>query len=138
MIHRTSHAIGDKPPAIYIDTYGVFVRGNFTSEEITEELPDGQKVTQTSWTYEEDYLELHEYHHAINNDFSWVPLWDDGLRSFQRSIFYDIADEHIMKYMTDVPDEAMKQAWIAFKAAVRATQKATGYPEQVVYPVTPE
>lgn len=79
-----------------------------------------------------------EYHHAINRDFSFVDTWDDGLRTFQRAMLYDNADKMVMKYMTDVSNDDMKMKWIAYKASVRATQYAAGYPAIAALPELPE
>ena len=64
--------------------------------------------------------------------------WSDVLRGIQREYLYDHADKMVSKYSTDVADDTKKQAWITYKAGVRATQNAQGYPQTVTYPIMPE
>jgi len=73
-------------------------------------------------------------------------VWDDTLRSIERSGMYDRADVLIAKandYIACGTDEEA-QAWTAFrdavrewKMAVRRTQDKKGYPKKVTYPAMP-
>lgn len=67
-----------------------------------------------------------------------VSDWTDGLRAIQRSALYDVADQHIIKYSTDVDDEGMRAKWVKFKRLVRATPSQEQYPAIVEYPARPE
>ena len=112
-----------------VETNGglVYTRLNFVQTK---------KDEQDVWVYDEYVIPVDEY-----NDIQvgrWNGEWDDTLRGIQREHLYNYADKMISKYSTDVFDEAKKQAWITYKASIRATQKAQGYPQNVVYPIAPE
>ena len=111
---------------LFVDKYGVFIRSAM------KELEDG------TWVCEEDYLPMHIYNAFVSGDPSVIGEWSDGLRRLERERLYDHADRMVSKYSTDVPDEDKRSAWVAYKAAVRATQDAPGYPADVTYPDMPE
>ena len=93
---------------------------------------------RTYRTYDQYRLGPGEYELVASGIVPGGIAWDDVLRSIERGALYDEADRMIPKYGTDVPDTAKRDAWIAYKAAVRATQLAEQYPLVVTYPVRPE
>ena len=116
-----------------INHESVYVRWGFVKSIVPATETEPERII---WTYNEYFMAQNEYYDVCSGRYGGT--YDDVLRSLQRKTLYDEADERIMKYTTDVPDEVKKQNWITFKAAVRATQKAAGYPEKVTYPEMPE
>lgn len=129
MIYRENVQSDSKLPAVEHNNMDVYCRFDFASTTVDD---------RTVWTFNEWFMSLSEYDSLRAGRLFGTEKWTDHLRSIERSALYDNADQHIMKYSTDVSDEKKLQAWIKYKAAVRATPTAAGYPEQVVYPAAPE
>lgn len=109
----------------------------YTNEQTsTEKDEQGEKYTLYSYTLYR--FVAGEYELVQVGSLPADAVWDDVLRGIERSGMYDHADVMISKYSTDAADETMKQKWIDFKAAVRATQKQKTYPQTVKYPAMPE
>ena len=133
MEYRENVTSGVRQAEIEHNGTHVYVRWDFVKSVVpaTAEEPE-----HTIWTYKEYYMHETEYYAVCNGSFEG--RWDDALRSVEREHLYDRADKMIMKYSTDVPDEAMRQKWVQYKAGVRGTQTAAGYPQTVAYPEMPE
>ncbi|WII07053.1 hypothetical protein PED39_05545 [Methanomassiliicoccales archaeon LGM-RCC1] len=109
----------------------------YTNEHTVEEKDEsGQTVTAYEYTqYRFDAGEMELVQIGI------LPTgveWDDKLRSIEREYLYTEAEKHIAKRRDDVPDQAMLDAWISYKAGVRATPSQSTYPASVTYPPKPE
>lgn len=109
----------------------VMIRGPAT---VSTKESEGR--VETIYTYDMYIMSENEYVDVQIGRFAGP--WTDLLRGVQRAYLYDEADKMVSKYSTDVSDDAKKQAWIAYKAGVRATQNAQGYPQTVSYPTKPE
>ena len=119
-----------RQPGVEHNSGSVYVRCNFVKS--TESTDDR---TSDIWTYDEYFMSEDEYNDVQVGRFS---EWTDTLCSVRRAYLYRIADDHIAKYTTDVPDETKRNLWVNYKAAVRATQDQPGYPMDVTYPDFPE
>ena len=129
MQYRQNVQSGVKPPAIEHNNMDVYCRFDFASTTVDD---------VTVWTYNEWFMSLSEYDSLRAGRLFGTEQWTDDLRSIERSALYDVADQHIMKYTTDAVDGEKRQAWVDYKAEVRATQHAQGYPVNVTYPSAPE
>lgn len=109
----------------------------YSDERIIEET-DEEGTVQTLYQYTLRRFARGEYELVQAGSLPSGVEWDDALRGIERATLYDEADRMISKYGTDVPDKTLRQAWIAYKHAVRATQDAPGYPQTVEYPSRPE
>lgn len=122
-----------RQPEFEMNSNHIYIRANYRKSVIpaTDDEPE-----QSIWTYDEYYMPENEYYAVCIGAFRGP--WDDILRGAEREYHYNYADKMIMKYTTDVPDETLRQAWVDYKHAVRATQDAQGYPQTVTYPDLPE
>ena len=108
-----------------------------TNERITNQQGEGGTI-ETVYQYTQYRFERGEYELVQVGILPNGAHWDDVLRGIERGALYDEADKMVSKYSTDVPDEAKRGAWVAYKHDVRATQSAEGYPAIVQYPTRPE
>jgi len=133
MEYREIVTSGIKQPAFEHNGQHIYIRWDYTSSVVpaTDTEPE-----HTLWKYKEYFMPESEYY-AICASVYPGP-WDETLREIEREHLYDHADKMVMKYSTDVPDDTMRQKWVQYKAGVRATQTATGYPQTVAYPEMPE
>lgn len=120
-----------KPSFIEENGDSIYLRINI--EQI--EIADGSDVRK-EWQYDETVLTRLEYQSILQGRLIGAE-WTDALRTLERTRLYRDADDMISKYSTDAVNESKKQEWIDYKAAVRATQDAEGYPQTVVYPEQP-
>ena len=132
MRFRSGVSSGIKQPEIETNGGLIYVRSNYASH-IEKDEGGAERVV---WTYDEYVLTANEYNDVRVGRF--IGEWSDALRSVQRESLYEQADRMLMKYSSDVQDSAKRQAWITYKAGVRATQNAPGYPQTVNYPAVPE
>lgn len=121
-----------KPPFIEENGDTVYIRTNITKTTVKD-----NDTERTEWVYDEDVLTRTEYQSLIQGRLM-SGEWTDTLRAAERSRMYREADDMIAKYSTDASDDAMKQKWVEYKASIRATQNAAGYPKTVSYPEPPE
>jgi hypothetical protein len=108
-----------------------------TDERVVTEK-DEQNHNTTSYLYTQYRFDTGEIELVMVGILPDGAEWDETLRSIERSALYDEADIKISKYSTDAADSRMRDRWIAYKAAVRATPSQRTYPASVEYPETPE
>ena len=108
-----------------------------TNERITNQMNEDETVTAV-YQYTQYRFERGEYELVQVGVLPNGAHWDDVLRGIERGALYDEADKMVSKYSTDVPDEAKRGAWVAYKHDVRATQESADYPAAVSYPARPE
>lgn len=123
-----------RQPAEERNAQHVYVRCNY--RRVT--VPDADGTERIEWQYDEYYMTDNEYENIRAGRLFGIDGWSDALRGVERSARYRIADDMIAKYSSDVPDDAKKALWVQYKHAVRETQNAQGYPQQVTYPEEPE
>lgn len=134
--HATVHGTQSvKPPFAEENGDHVYLRMNI--ERVTVKGDREGEEDRQEWRYNETVLTRLEYQNILQGRLM-SGEWTDALRTAERSQRYREADDMIAKYSTDATDAAMKKKWIEYKAAVRATQDAAGYPTQVTYPDLPE
>lgn len=122
-----------RPLAVEQNGQTVYIRNNVERKSEKDEMGE----TVQFWEYDEIIMTLSEYDSVRAGRLIGMD-WTDALRAVERSALYDHADTQISKYSTDASDAAMRQAWVDYKAGVRATQSAKGYPQSVSYPAMPE
>lgn len=134
MITRTGVSSGMMPISPEWNADQVYIRYNVSIRQVEDE-----SEIRNEYVYDEIQMHINEYN---NVRMGILPIsesaWTDQLRIIERSEIYRHADDMIMKYSTDVPDEDKRSAWIAYKAGVRSTQSSQGYPQEVTYPDRPE
>lgn len=108
-----------------------------TDERVTNQMNEDGTAT-TIYQYTQYRFARGEYELVQVGSLPSGAEWDDVLRGIERATLYDDADKMISKYTTDVPDTAKRDAWVAYKHAVRETQRAQGYPQEVEYPAKVE
>ena len=123
-----------KQPAEERNAQHVYIRCNYRKATVPEE-DGGERI---EWRYDEYYMTDNEYENIRAGRLFGIDGWSDALRAVERSARYRIADDMIAKYTSDVPDDAKRDMWVQYKHAVRETQNAPGYPQQVTYPEEPE
>ena len=128
----TTFSATRQPPMIV----GPTVTLVYTDERISNTEEDG--IISTVYQYTQYRFDRGEYELVQVGSLPSGAEWDDVLRGIERATLYDEADRMINKYSTDVPDDAKRNAWIAYKHAVRETQGAEGYPLTAEYPDRPE
>lgn len=124
-----------KPPFAEENGDRVYLRTDIVRVTVKSDR-EGEEDRE-EWQYNETVLTRLEYQNILQGRLM-SGEWTDALRTAERSQRYREADDMIAKYSTDSVDADMKQKWISYKAAVRATQDAAGYPKTVGYPDLPE
>lgn len=124
-----------KPPFAEENGDHVYLRTNIERVTVKSDR-EGEEDCQ-EWQYDETVLTRLEYQNVLQGRLM-NGEWTDALRTAERSQRYREADDMLSKYSTDAADKAKYDAWKGYKAAVRATQDAAGYPQQVTYPDLPE
>lgn len=131
--NKQVHGTQDRKPSFYEENGDtVYLRTNIARTTVKDD--SGERA---EWVYDEDVLSRTEFQ-SMQQGRLMDGEWDDALRRAERMLLYRNADDMISKYSTDAVDDAMKQKWIDYKAAVRATQNASGYPKTASYPEPPE
>lgn len=124
-----------KPSFVEENGDHVYLRTNI--ERVTVKSDREGEEDRQEWQYDETVLNRTEYQSIIQGRLM-SGEWTDALRTAERMQRYREADDMLSKYSTDAVDKTKYSAWKDYKAAVRATQDAAGYPQQVEYPDLPE
>ena len=128
MIYNEKVTADAKLPEIEHNSGMVYFRFDFTTIE--------REDKKISWQFNQYVMTEDEFNDVRVGRY--VGEWTDGLRAIQRGYLYDIADNYLARYNSDVEEPDKKAEWIQFKKEVRATPEQKEYPTTVVYPSFPE